>query len=272
MKVDEALALVEMVLEVDAGLNNVQELIFRHCWEGRHSYQEISQISGYDYEYIKATGAKLWQLLTEAFGEKIKKSNLQPVLKRYLRRNQFTFHRERVFGVNLSGATISGTKVVGNLHKSNFCQSDLYKDKKPDDNIELDEEEIKGEEAVNDSANSSSGNLTHSWNGSQFRSVAEVKIAEALDRAGVLFFPKATARLTTPNGKHNQEPHFLICYQGKLGILAVDVDDAEPEAATDGILQSQGIHIIQHYEVTECAAEPDRVVLEFLQLLTQAIV
>ncbi|GAB4280932.1 MAG: hypothetical protein Fur0025_09320 [Oscillatoriaceae cyanobacterium] len=269
MKVDEALALVEMVLEDDARLNNVQELIFRHCWEGRHSYEEIAQVSGYDYEYIKATGAKLWQLLTEAFGEKVKKSNLQSVLKRYLRRHQVTFHSERVFGVNLSGATISGTKVVGNLHKSNFCQTDLYKDKKLDDNIEVEGEEIKGEEAVNESANSPSATLTHGWNGWQFRSAAEVKIAEALDRAGVLFFPKATARLTTSEGRQNHEPHFLVCCQGKLGILAVDVAAADLGRANDVIWQSQGIRIIQHYEVTECDAEPDRVVLEFLQLLSQ---
>lgn len=269
MKVDEALALVEMVLEDDARLNNVQELIFRHCWEGRHSYQEISQVSGYDYEYIKATGAKLWQLLSEAFGEKVKKSNIQSVLKRYLRHNQFTFHRERVFGVNLSGATISGTKVVGNLHKSNFCQADLYKDKKADDNIELEAEEVKGEKGANESANSPSATLSHSWNGWQFRSAAEVKIAEALDRAGVLFFPKATARLTTSEGRQNHEPHFLVCCQGKLGILAVDVAAAELGRANDVIWQSQGIRIIQYYEVTECDAEPDRVVLEFLQLLSQ---
>ncbi len=269
MKVDEALAIVEAVLEDDR-LNNVQESIFRQCWEGRHSYQEIARVSGYDYEYIKATGAKLWKLLTEAFGEKVKKSNVQSVLKRYLRRNQVTFHRERVFGVNLSGATISGTKVVGNLHKSNFCQADLYKDKKQDDNIELEEEEIKDEEAVNESADSPPETLTHAWNGWQFRSAAEVNVAESLDRAGVLFFPKATARLTTPDGKQNQDSHFLICYEGKLGILAVDVEDAALEAATDRILQSQDIRFIQHYDFTECTAEPHRVVLEFLQLLSQA--
>lgn len=86
----------------------------------------------------------------------------------------------------------------------------------------------------------------------------------------MLFFPKVTARLTTPDGKQNQDSHFLICYQGKLGILVVDVEDAALEAATDGILQSQGIRHIQHYDVTECTAEPHGVVLEFLQLLSQA--
>ena len=97
-----------------------------------------------------------------------------------------------------------------------------------------------------------------------------MSIAEALNRAGVLFFPKATARLTTPDGKQNQDLHFLICYEGKLGILAVDLAEEEQETATDGILQSQGIRIIQHYAKRQCTAEPQRVVLEFLQLLSQA--
>ncbi|QIZ70149.1 hypothetical protein [Oxynema aestuarii] len=272
MRVDEALALVEMVLEDDAGLSDVQELIFRQCWERRQSYQEIAQVSGYDYEYIKATGAKLWKLLSEAFGEKVKKGNLQSVLKRYLRRNQITVHRDRVIGVNLSGATISGTRVVGNLHESNFCQANLYKAKKPEDKTGLEEEDVTREPVVNpiaDSADSTSEMLSYSWNGWQFRSLAEVKIAEALDRAGVLFFPKATARLATPDGRQNEDPHFLICYEGKLGILAVDFEEAD-EGATDRLFQSQGIHMIHHYNVTECSAQSDRVVLEFLQHLSQA--
>ena len=49
----------------------------------------------------------------------------------------------------------------------------------------------------------------------------------------------------------------------------MDVADADLGRANDVIWQSQGIWIIQHYEVTECDAEPDRVVLEFLQLLSQ---
>lgn len=270
MKVEEALALVETVLE-DERLNNVQELIFRQCWEGRHSYYEIAQVAGYDYDYIKATGAKLWKLLTEAFGEKVKKSNLQSVLKRYLRRHHITLQRNKVTGVNLSGSNLSGARLFfANIKEADSCQADFYKDKRPDDKIELDGEETKAEPAANPNAHSPAETLTHIWNGWQFRSAGEVSIAEALNHAGVLFFPKATARLTTPDGKKNQDLHFLICYEGKLGILAVDLDDAEQETGTDGILQSQGIRIIRHYDASECTAEPHRVVLEFLQLLSQA--
>ncbi|MCT7948987.1 hypothetical protein NG798_04235 [Ancylothrix sp. C2] len=270
MKVEEARALVETVLE-DERLNNVQELIFRQCWEGRHSYQEIAQVAGYDYEYIKATGAKLWKLLTEAFGEKVKKSNLQSVLKRYLRRHHITLQQNKGTGFNLSGSNLSGARLFfANIKESDSCQANFYKDKRQDDKTELEQEKIKAEPAVNPNANSPAEKLTHIWNGWQFHSAGEVSIAEALNRAGVLFFPKATARLTTPDGKQNQDLHFLICYEGKLGILAVDLAEEDQETATDGILQSQGIRIIQHYDVNECTVEPQRVVLEFLQLLSQA--
>lgn len=260
MTVDEALEIAETVLDYER-LNHVQEIVFRQSWEGL-SYCEISKTTGYAEDYLKDAGAKLWKLLTEAFGEKVKKGNLQSVLKRYLRRNKIIFHRDRVIGVNLSGATISGRRVVGNLHESNFCQSDFYKAKRPDDKIELvQEDDINSELEVNPIAHSSSESGSYSWNGWQFRSLAEVKIAEALDRAGVLFFPNATARLTTAEGRTNQTPHFLVCSDGKLGILVVNREEDEVE--TDRLLQSQGILIIHHYPVTECTEESDLVVLEF---------
>jgi hypothetical protein len=53
-------------------LNNLQELIFRQSWEGK-SYQEITASEGYDPNYIKDVGFKLWQLLSKALREKISK-------------------------------------------------------------------------------------------------------------------------------------------------------------------------------------------------------
>jgi hypothetical protein len=40
-------------------------------------------------------------------------------------------------------------------------------------------------------------NAPHKWNGFYFRSQPEIKIAEAFDRAGVLFYPNCKARLST---------------------------------------------------------------------------
>lgn len=83
MTADEALAILDQVLQ-QGRLNDIQELIFRHCWQGL-TYTEIAETAGYDAGYIKDVGSKLWQLLSEALGEKISKGTVQAVLKRQAR-------------------------------------------------------------------------------------------------------------------------------------------------------------------------------------------
>lgn len=80
MTVEDAIALVEQVI-AQGRLTKVQALVFRQAWEGR-SYTEIARASGYDPGYIKDTGSKLWQTLSEVCGVKVTKLNLQGVLKR----------------------------------------------------------------------------------------------------------------------------------------------------------------------------------------------
>ncbi|WOD37468.1 NB-ARC domain-containing protein [Nodosilinea sp. E11] len=80
MTVEEAIALVEQVI-AQGQLTKIQALVFRQAWEGR-SYSEIARASGYDPGYIKDTGAKLWQILSEVYGVKVTKLNLRGVLKR----------------------------------------------------------------------------------------------------------------------------------------------------------------------------------------------
>lgn len=261
MTVDEALAIVEAALDYDR-LNQVQEIVFRQSWSG-FSYREIAKNTGYEPDYLKDAGAKLWKQLSKVFGEKVKKDNLQSVLKRYLRRHHITLQRNQVIGLDLSGSNLSGAKLLfANIKESHSCQADLYKEKNPNDRVEITEDESKTK------THSPAEPLTYSWNGWQFQSAAEANIAEALDRAGVLFFPKATARLTTTDGRQNQDLYFLICYQGKLGILGVKTEEGEEAQRSDRILESQGIQVIQYYNVSECTEAPDRVVLEFLQNLS----
>ncbi|MDY7007619.1 MAG: hypothetical protein SWX82_27715 [Cyanobacteriota bacterium] len=70
---EEALAIVEAVLDDNTRLNDIEEFIFRECWEGKQSYEEMAQNSPYDSEYIKSVAAKLWKKLskTKAFNEKV---------------------------------------------------------------------------------------------------------------------------------------------------------------------------------------------------------
>lgn len=248
MTVEEALVIIETALDYDR-LNKVQELVFRQSWEGR-SYAEIAKSADYEVDYIKDAGAKLWKLLSQALGEKVKKDNIQSVLKRYLRRTQVNIYESQVITVNLSGANLTGAELSGakilftNLNV-NSCQADLHEVIIPEDK-------------------------TYKWNGWHFRSEAEVKIAEALDLVGVLFIPNSKIRLTTSEGRQNQEPDFLIFHQGKWGILQVSHEDGEKyEECGDRLFQSHGIQIVQHYAATRCQAEPDRVVEEFLKTLNQ---
>jgi len=86
MTVEEALAILDAVLKQEH-LNNVQELVFRRTWEGQ-TYEQIAEGSPYDAVYIKHIGFQLWQRLSQAFGEKVTKSNFQSVLRRRTQQTQ----------------------------------------------------------------------------------------------------------------------------------------------------------------------------------------
>jgi hypothetical protein len=84
MTVEEALIILDAVLKQEH-LNDVQELVFCQAWEGQ-TYREIASGNDYEAEYIKLVGFQLWQLLSRSLGEKVTKSNIHSVLKRYSRR------------------------------------------------------------------------------------------------------------------------------------------------------------------------------------------
>ena len=82
--IEEALQLVDNAIKPER-LNSVQELILTHCWSGK-TYQEIAKISGYDSDYVRVVGSRLWQLLSESFSEKITKSNFRSILRQQIGR------------------------------------------------------------------------------------------------------------------------------------------------------------------------------------------
>ncbi len=85
MTIEDALNIVDSVLE-NKSLSTIQEAIFRQTWEGK-TYSEIAEKAGYDAAYIRDVGYKLWQLLSEVFGDRVTKNNLQVVLRRYMNRS-----------------------------------------------------------------------------------------------------------------------------------------------------------------------------------------
>lgn len=270
MTADEALEIVETALDYQ-NLSKVQELVFRQSWEGQ-SYVEIAKSTGYEPDYIKDAGAKLWKLLSKVLGEKVKKDNIKSVLKRYLRRNQVNLHRTQVIGVNFSGASLSESslsganltvkKLLGNLNEATSCQSDLSK------KITFNDLEKFPEKAEEEKI--------YYWNDLPLRSHEQVKIAEALDRANILFIPNTKLRLTNTQGRENKEADFLIFYQGKSGILVIDRTLSQQDGGgfreCDRIFQSHGISIIQYYDAIRCGESPDRVVQEFLEILVDTAI
>lgn len=258
MTVDEALAIVETVVDYPS-LNKVQKIVFQQSWEGL-SYMEIATSTGYDYDYIKDAGAKLWKLLSKALEEKVKKDNLKSVLKRYLGRGKVNLQRNltievNLSGANLSGANLSGARVVANFIETDLSQADLDKTINPDNKTELSD----SEKEIN-------------WNGFRFHSDAQVKIAEMLDRTSTLFIPNSQLRITTPEGRQNQEADFLIFHQNKLGMLKIDGESSHQNATEDemcGLSIDSGICLVKHYDATRCSEQADLVVQEFLEILSQ---
>jgi|GEM_PF-761417 len=105
MTIEDALNIVDSVLE-NKSLSTIQEAIFRQTWEGK-TYSEIAEKVGYDAAYIRDVGYKLWQLLSDAFGDRVTKNNLQVILRRY---------RQRSLQVsNLANTTVPSNSAPMNL-------------------------------------------------------------------------------------------------------------------------------------------------------------
>lgn len=76
--VQTALRFVEQTLE-GVRLSSLQALVFEASWSDR-PYQDVAKAAGYEVSYVKQTGSGLWQLLSDAWGQKVTKRNLRTVL------------------------------------------------------------------------------------------------------------------------------------------------------------------------------------------------
>lgn len=114
------------------------------------------------------------------------------------------------------------------------------------------------------------------WQNLKFRSVSEKRIAEALDRAKVLYLPNCRARLNIDSGRTNREADFLVCHAGKFGILEVDGAPYHPPTRTvhdherDRLFKAHGIKTVEHFDSGACAENPDAVVKKFLDILAHS--
>lgn len=111
------------------------------------------------------------------------------------------------------------------------------------------------------------------WNNLRFRSATEVKIAEALDQASVLFFPLCRGRLDQGEARVTREPDFLICNRGKWGIIEVDGGRFHPptravhDHTRDRLFKAYGLRVVEHFDAEHCYNSPSAVVQRFLEML-----
>lgn len=117
----------------------------------------------------------------------------------------------------------------------------------------------------------------YTWKNLRFRSKTEMKVAQALDRASVLFLPNCMARLgISQEYRVNREGDFLVCDRGKWGMLEIHGEPFHPpsRASQDHersrLFKQHGIRVVEHYDANRCYDTPDEVVAEFLRLLTQS--
>ncbi|MBI1257056.1 MAG: DUF559 domain-containing protein [Chloroflexi bacterium] len=111
------------------------------------------------------------------------------------------------------------------------------------------------------------------WKGLIFRSESEIKIAKTLDHRGIFFIPPVRVRLNAgKKSRQSRELDFVICHEGKWGILEVDgpFHVREADAERDQWLAAHGIQNVQRFPSLRCFQEPQGVVDEFLHHLEHA--
>jgi hypothetical protein len=113
------------------------------------------------------------------------------------------------------------------------------------------------------------------FKGMIFRSKTEVRIAKALEHAGIVYLPPTKARLNTgKDGRQSREIDFLVFHQGQWGMLEVDGPWHNPanDEARDQLLRANGLTHIQRFDSDRCYHRPDEVVSEFMASLSVPVV
>ena len=132
MNITEVLQLIdERLIERDKKpLNNIQKAIFEGSWQGQ-SYQEIGNEYHRSETHIREEGAKLWKLLSDAFGEEIRKSTSRSVLERVYIKSLKNSNIYSINGNNNNLCTTENTRLSNenDLNSNNNSQSEsIYHD------------------------------------------------------------------------------------------------------------------------------------------------
>jgi hypothetical protein len=278
VNVDEALAIVEVLLDDDQQLTDVQEIIFRECWQGRHSYEEIAEIHKYDHEYIKSTGSKLWKYLSEAFGEKVKKANLKSVITRYLRRQNISFNRN--LEVNFHGEHKQNSHINVEYEVKEFTQNNLFNfnpAENLDDECQQSDQFVPKETMITTQLEKNIQSVYQNGQSNKHQNLLEesqTKIINVLHETGLLFF--TDLHLPIPINQHNTEKYIVVCHAGKLGMIIIsqsltpNTEVEENNSRQQTVLVQAGIHLVKTYTCQQCCQESEQIVQDFLAVLQES--
>lgn len=106
-------ALVALNLLLPERLKDLQELVFRYSWEG-WTYPQIANHLGYGANHIRDVGSRLWQQLSETFGEPVTKKNIQVMLRRQINQQQGLLRADAMGGLEATGIIPSVTRSLAN--------------------------------------------------------------------------------------------------------------------------------------------------------------
>ena len=105
-------------------LNNLQRRIIAGILN-RQRYADVAETYGYSPHHVKKASYELLQMLSEVFGEPVKKSNLESVLERHINQNITTLG-------NKNNQKIIGISYINNCPNPSTPTPDLSQPKNPD--------------------------------------------------------------------------------------------------------------------------------------------
>ncbi|MEG4942237.1 hypothetical protein [Microcoleus sp. F4-D5] len=83
-------------------LNNLQRKIIAGILKNK-KYADVAETYGYSSQHVKKASHELLQMLSEVFGEQVKKSNLESVLERHINQNITTLgnkNNQKIIGIS----------------------------------------------------------------------------------------------------------------------------------------------------------------------------
>ncbi|MEG4091292.1 hypothetical protein [Microcoleus sp. Pol12B4] len=105
-------------------LNNLQRGILAGILK-RQRYADVAETYGYSSQHVKKASHELLQMLSEVFGEQVKKSNLESVLERYINQNITTL-------VNKNNQKFIGISYINNCPSLSTPTPDQSQPETPD--------------------------------------------------------------------------------------------------------------------------------------------